>query len=264
MATPQFPTDPMMGPSSPYGQVSPKTSMFANPGGSGFEQFINAVQQGLGVVGEKAGKGYQKLGGTKALAGRYMPLLAGGLALAANPTNIGGAAGTGLGGVAGATLGAPLGPVGMLAGSALGSAIGGGLGSAAQNLLVGGAQAAGRAITGQQREAGISPGIVPGTGTGVGFSDADVKRLAELSRLTGQSQVDIARQMFPVSEQYRAAEAQRQMQLNQQTAQLTGALNRQLYMAQLAGGAQAQAGETTRTMMTAPNPYAASAFQYRG
>jgi hypothetical protein len=57
---------------------------------------------------------------------------------------------------------------------------------------------------------------------------------------------------------------QRQMQLNQQTGQLTGALNRQAYTAQLAGGAQSQAGETVRTMMTAANPYAASAFQYRG
>jgi len=52
------------------------------------------------------------------------------------------------------------------------------------------------------------------------------------------------------------------MQLNQQLGQLTGALNQQKYMAQLAGGAQQQAGETTRTMMTAPNPYAASVFQY--
>jgi hypothetical protein len=41
-------------------------------------------------------------------------------------------------------------------------------------------------------------------------------------------------------------------------------LNRQAYTAQLAGGAQGQAGETVRTMMTAANPYAASAFQYRG
>jgi hypothetical protein len=113
---------------------------------------------------------------------------------------------------------------------------------------------------------GESPGAIPGItpGTGIGFSDADVKRIEELSRITGQSQVDIARQMLPLSNQYRDSEMQRQMQLNQQTGQITGALNRQLYTAQLAQGAQAQAGETTRTMMTAANPYAASAFQYRG
>ena len=70
--------------------------------------------------------------------------------------------------------------------------------------------------------------------------------------------------MLPIQNQYLDDQMQRQMQLNQQTGQLTGALNRQAYTAQLAGGAQSQAGETVRTMMTAANPYAASAFQYRG
>jgi hypothetical protein len=92
----------------------------------------------------------------------------------------------------------------------------------------------------------------------------DPKAVAEIARATGRTQVEVAQQMLPISNQYRDAEMQRQMQLNQQTGQITGALNRQMYMAQLAGGAQAQAGETTRTMMTAANPYAASAFQYRG
>jgi len=264
MANYQFPTDGMQGPSSPLGQITPKTSMYANPGGSGFEQFLSAAQQGLGVVGEKASKGYQKIGGTKALAGRYMPLLAGGLALAADPTNIGGAVGTGLGGVIGTGLGAVGGAPGMLIGSALGSTIGGGLGTAAQNLLGGAAKAATQAVTGAQREAGRSPGLIPGTGTGIGFSDADVARIAELSRITGQSQVDIARQMMPIQNEFRNAEMQRQMQLNQQTGQITGALNRQMYTAQLAGGAQSEAGATVRTMMTAANPYAQSAFSYRG
>jgi hypothetical protein len=54
------------------------------------------------------------------------------------------------------------------------------------------------------------------------------------------------------------------MQLNQQLGQLTGALNQQKYMAQLAGGAQSEAGATTRSILTAANPYAQSAFQYRG
>jgi hypothetical protein len=57
---------------------------------------------------------------------------------------------------------------------------------------------------------------------------------------------------------------QRQMQLNQQLGQLTGGLNQQKYMAQLAGGAQQEAGATTRQMITAENPYAASVFQYGG
>lgn len=259
-----------MGPSSPLGQITAKTSAF-NPanqqGGSGFQDFLNALSAAGGEAKKGLGKVYEKIGGAKVIAGRYMPLAGGLISLIGNPTDIGGAAGTGLGGVVGAGLGAPLGRVGMLAGSAIGSAVGGGLGTAAQNLLVGGAKAAmgiPGAIAGQQREAGISPGVLPGTGTGIGFSDADIKRIEELSRITGQSQVEIARQLLPITNQFRNAEVQRQAQLNQQTAQLTGALNRQLYTAQLAQGAQSEAGATTRTMMTAANPYAQSAFSYRG
>lgn len=122
---------------------------------------------------------------------------------------------------------------------------------------------------GQQREMarGESPGAtgIPGIGSkGIGFSNEDIAKIEQISKITGRSQVDIAREMLPISNQYRDAEMQRQMQLNQQTGQITGALNRQAYMAQLAGGAQGQAGETTRTMLTAANPYASSAFQYRG
>ena len=126
--------------------------------------------------------------------------------------------------------------------------------------LAGGVGNLAQAVTGQRREEGKS-GL---TGGGIEMSDETLKRIEELSRITGRSQVEIAREMLPLQEQFRNNETQRQMQLNQQNAQLTGALNRQMYTAQLAGGAQSQAGETVRTMMTAPNPYAQSAFQYRG
>jgi len=257
-----------MGPSSPITGIPTAKSSAFNPAnlaaGSGFENLLNALSAAGAEAKKGVGKAYEKVGGTKTIAGRYMPLAAAGLSLLGNPTNVGGAAGTGLGGMIGAGLGGmlsgPLAPLGALAGSAVGSAIGGSLGTAAQGLLVG----IPGALAGQQREAGVSPGILPGTGTGIGFSDSDVQRIAELSRITGLSQVEIARQMLPLSNQFKEAEKQRQMQLNQQTGQITGALNRQMYMAQLAGGAQAQAGETVRTMLTAPNPYASSAFQYRG
>ena len=271
----QFPMEGMMGPSSPVTGIPTAKSSAFNPvnqaAGSGFENLLNALGAAGAEAKKGAGKAYEKVGGTRAIAGRYMPLAGGVLSLLGDPTNIGGAAGTGLGGMLGAGLGAavggPLAPVTSLVGSALGSAVGGGLGTAAQGLLVGGAKAAmgiPGALAGQEREAGRSPGILPGTGTGIGFSDSDVQRIAELSRITGQSQVEIARQMLPITNEFRNAEMQRQMQLNQQTGQLTGALNRQLYTAQLAQGAQTEAGATTRTMMTAANPYAQSAFQYRG
>ena len=239
----------------PIPQVYTNQTNVAND--PGFFQSLLGYGKELGKKGQAK---YAAIGGTKAVAGKYMPLLGVGLSLATDPTNIGGAAGTGIGGAIGAGLGTPLGPVGMLAGSAIGSAIGGGIGGALQQGLVGGTKAVVDAVTGARREAGKS-GLF---GSGVEITDADVKRIAELSRVTGLSQVEVARQMLPVQQEFAESEKQRLMQLNQQTAQLTGALNRQLYTAQLAGGAQQQAGETVRTMMTATNPYAQSAFQYRG
>lgn len=243
----------------PIPQVYTNQTNVAND--PGFFQSLLGYGKELGKKGQAK---YAAIGGTKAVAGKYMPLLGVGLSLASDPTNIGGAAGTGIGGVLGAGLGAavggPLAPITSLAGSALGSAIGGGIGGALQQGLVGGTKAVVDAVTGARREAGKS-GLF---GSGVEITDADVKKIAELSRATGLSQVEVARQMLPVQQEFAESEKQRLMQLNQQTAQLTGALNRQLYTAQLAGGAQQQAGETVRTMMTATNPYASSAFQYRG
>lgn len=148
-----------------------------------------------------------------------------------------------------------------LAGGLLGGGIGGGIAGALGGGVANAAQSTINAVTGQRREEGKS-GL---TGGGVGTeSDQWLKQVAELSRITGRAQVDIAREMLPIQNQYLDNQMQRQMQLNQQTGQLTGALNRQAYTAQLAGGAQAQGGETVRAMMNASNPYAASAFQYRG
>ena len=156
----------------------------------------------------------------------------------------------------GGTRGKLLGGAVRLAGGLLGGGIGGGVASA----VSGGVANAANAITGARREEGKS-GLLGG---GIGFSNDDIARIEQLSKITGRAQVDIAREMLPIQNQYLDNQMQRQMQLNQQTGQLTGALNRQAYTAQLAGGAQAQGGETVRAMMNASNPYAASAFQYRG
>ena len=157
----------------------------------------------------------------------------------------------------GGTRGKLLGGAVRLAGGLLGGGIGGGVASA----VSGGVANAANAITGARREEGKSGLLGGGVGT---EANQWLNQVAELSRITGRAQVDIAREMLPIQNQYLDNQMQRQMQLNQQTGQLTGALNRQAYTAQLAGGAQSQAGETVRTMMTAANPYAASAFQYRG
>lgn len=262
-------------------------SYMPSDGGAGFQNLLNkdilAKAKAAGTKGlEMAGMGLGMPG-----AGMALPIAYGAGSLAQGEI----ARGVGEigGGVAGARMAAgpaaaaqaalsAMGPRGKLlapiaggairlAGGLLGGAVGGGVTGAVAS---GAAQAAQSVVGGaQQREMarGESPGVsgIPGVGAkGVGFSDEDIAKIQQLSQITGRSQVDIAREMLPISNQYRDAEMQRQMQLNQQTGQITGGLNRQLYMAQLAQGAQAQAGATTREMLTAANPYAASAFQYRG
>jgi len=138
------------------------------------------------------------------------------------------------------------------------------LASAATGAGIGAVRGAAAARAQREREAGQTPGLIPGTAGGVGLSNltGEGRQLAELLRLTG---VDIPAQqaaaLMPLANQMKNADVQRQMQMNQQLGQLTGALNRQQYAFQLAGGAQSQAGENLRTMMTS-NPYAASTFRY--
>lgn len=157
-----------------------------------------------------------------------------------------------------AKIAAPLigGATQALTGAIASAGLGAGIGKAAE--------AVGN-IPSAQREAGQTPGAIPGTSAGgVGLSNltGERKEIAELLRLAGVNiPVEQAQAMLPIANEMKNADMQRQMQLNQQLGQLTGALNRQQYAFQLAGGAQSQAGENLRTMMTS-NPYAASTFRY--
>jgi hypothetical protein len=140
---------------------------------------------------------------------------------------------------------------GGLFGGALGGGVLGGTAQAAQDVV--------GAITRGQMTRGESPSIVPGVGgKGIeGLTTNDIERLAMLNP-------KIAEQLVPTYNRMRDADMSRQMQLNQQVGQITGALNQQRYMATLADTAQSESGATTRSILTAANPYAASAFQYRG
>lgn len=158
----------------------------------------------------------------------------------------------GAGVTAGATKLAPKGAktVVGLATSLLAPPVLGAVGSGAQQLA--------GAVTGARREEGKS-GLFGG-----GVGDLDAGKINELAKSLGMTQVEVAEKLMPTYNAMRDADMNRQMQLNQQLGQLTGALNQQKYMAQLAGGAQSEAGATTRSILTAANPYAQSAFQYRG
>lgn len=160
------------------------------------------------------------------------------------------------------------GPAKLLA-PLIGGATQAGLGTAAAGLTGAIASLPGKAMeafSGQgqrEREAGQTPGIIPGQSQGVGLSNltGEQRQIAELMRLSGvQLPAEQAAALMPYANQMKNSDMQRQMQLNQQLGQLTGALNRQQYAFQLAGGAQGQAGETLRTMMTS-NPYASSTFR---
>ena len=248
-----------------------------NVPGAGFGEFLNSLRGGAKQAAGLLGAGMQLpgVGVAAPIAYGAGSLMQGELLRGAGEIG-GGVLGAKLSGgaakAAETALGA-MGARGKLAAPIVGGAIriaggllGGGLGGGITNAVGGGvanaAQAVTGAITGGRREEGKT-GL---TGAGGVGTDADkwLNQVAELSRITGRAQVDIAREMLPIQNQYLDGQMQRQMQLNQQTGQLTGALNRQAYTAQLAGGAQSQAGETVRTMMTAANPYAQSAFQYRG
>ena len=149
------------------------------------------------------------------------------------------------------------------AGSLLGSDIGANLAGGVGKLFGIGGQAAQDAAGAADRRTmaeGKSPTGLPGTG-GKGLESLTFEQLQELIRMQGSGLLESA---SPIINRNRNAEMSRTMQLNQQVGQLTGALNQQKYMADLALGAQSEAGATTRTMLTASNPYAASAFQYRG
>jgi hypothetical protein len=243
--------------------------------GAGFGEFLNSLRGGAKQAAGLLGAGMQipGVGVAAPIAYGAGSLMQGELLRGAGEIG-GGVLGAKLSGgaakAAETALGA-MGSRGKLAAPIVGGAIriaggllGGGLGGGITNAVGGGvANAAGAvtgAVTGARREEGKS-GL---TGGGIGFSNDDIARIEQLSKITGRAQVDIAREMLPIQNQYLDNQMQRQMQLNQQTGQLTGALNRQAYTAQLAGGAQAQGGETVRAMMNASNPYAASAFQYRG
>lgn len=224
----------------------PITGLGATPpapgGGSG------PLLSGLGNVGNKAQQAVAAQGGVRGiaskglgLAGKYGPLIGGGLALAQG--DVLGAAGTVAGGLLGGAVGGPV-------GSIIGATIGGG----ATKALAGGAAKAVEAVTGAKREAGQS-GVFGGSIPGLTAGDLQA---AEALR---SGNVKTAEQMLPLYQQYRGVDMQNQMQLNQQLGQLTGALNRQMYAAQLAGGSQQQAGQTVRDILASSNPYAASVFR---
>lgn len=231
------------------------------------------------------GKGFQNLLNTKGITGlvnnnrgmlgtaaRYAG--AGRAIEEAGQGNLLGAVGSGVGMFAagramqGLAAGIPaVGLPGMLAkgalyatGSLLGSNLGADLLTGAGKMaggIIPGAQGVVNAVTGQRREEGKS-GL---TGQGVGFSDKDLAMLDQLARSKGRNQIEIAREMFPIESQYQNAALQRSMQQAQQNAQLRGALDRQLYLAQLTQGAQAEAGSTVRSILGSRNPYAETTFR---
>jgi len=228
--------------------------------GMGFQDLLNRVGTKMKGLGDSASKAIAGAGGGRAvagkIAGKYIPIAGAGLSLLQG--DVGGAAG-GLGGMALGTI------LGGSIGGLVGSVVGGGIGTAAQKGIGGLVQGALGGATANTAARGESAGPIPGL-PGIGakkVGDMNVNETIDFMRRAGMNQVDIATALNPMLNQNLDQQRNRQMQLNQQTAQLTGGLNQQRYMAELAGGAQTEAGALTRQVITSVNPYANSAFQYR-
>jgi len=279
-----FPVDPMMGPSSPIDRISAKNTVLdprnrtvadivspVNPAGpfDGLLQNVsNLTQTAEGIPG-----------GARTLASRtarYGPGAA--AALQQFPTDpMAGLATLGLTALGGKGIqnlsamvpGGPLvrGAV-QLAGGLLAAPIASQLGkgvSALGNQLIGGAQAATQgvvsAVAGAQRESGQAAGTGAEPGT---VSDKAQAQYLQMAREMGVNiPGQYLTQNYQILQKYKDADKTRQMQLNQQNAQLMGQLNQQIIAGQLASGAQQQAGATTRDILTS-NPYAASVLQTGG
>jgi hypothetical protein len=119
---------------------------------------------------------------------------------------------------------------GSVLGSNVGASLAGGLGKA---LGMGGQAIQDTASAADRRTMaeGKSPTGLPGTG-GKGLESLTFEQLQELIRMQGSGLLESA---SPIINRNRNAEMSRTMQLNQQVGQLTGALNQQKYMAELAG-----------------------------
>jgi len=138
----------------------------------------------------------------------------------------------------------------LMTGLGLGALTAGGAAALAQQM--GGLGAAQR-----QRMSEGKSGV---TGGGVGFSPKDLEMLQQLQRSGMLSTVEGAQALSPIYNDMANQNLQRTMQLAQQTGQLTGALARQKYMAEMGMGAQSQAGQNFRAMLGSQNPYGAQAF----
>lgn len=283
-----FPMEGMMGPSTPIDRITAGSSMFGTGGptpgeqvvrGEANDKYFRELLTKLRAAGPEAAA---LLGGATKYGAATLPGAANVVGGIANQ-NVGQALTGGAQIAAGAgavRASAPLGQAVTRAAAALPGpaklaapliggatqALVGGLAAGGVGLLAQAPGALARTITGQEqrsREEGKTPGLIPGTGTGVGLDAASQKELEMIRALMNagvQSNVAGAQAMLPIAKEYLDVQKMNQMQLNQQMGQLTGALNRQQYAFQLAGGAQSEAGANLRTMM-ASNPYASSAFR---
>lgn len=266
----EFPMEGMIGPNSELGRISAKTSMFNAKEGKGYEKLLNALRQAEAELAPNLRTNVRSVlppGATISsvagkIAGKYIPIAGAGLSLLQG--DVGGAAGGLLGMGAGTLVSPLLGPLAPLA-PLVGSVVGGGIGTAAQKGIGGLVQSALGNASANTAARGESAGPIPGL-PGIGAKEVggmDANRMLELVRAANTGRIEAAQALNPMLNQNLDQQRNRQMQLNQQTAQLTGGLNQQRYMAELAGGAQSETGALTRQILTTTNPYANSAFQYR-
>lgn len=266
---------------APPNLVNPDLTGVGEMGKAGlFQQLLDLVQPGAAALQQAAQAGMKRAetaagsvpAGGRVLASRaarYAPGAA--AALQQFPTDpLAGAttlgltalAGKGIQGLTAAIPNPLVRGAAQLAGGLLAAPIASQLGkgvSAFGGQLIGGAQAATNdvvnAVAGAQRESGQAAGT--GTEPGVASDKAQAQYLQMAREMGVNIPGQYLNQNYQILQKYKEADKTRQMQLNQQNAQLMGQLNQQIIAGQLASGAQQQAGATTRDILTS-NPYAAS------
>jgi hypothetical protein len=197
--------------------------------------------------------------------------------LGAAASTIGGLAGGGLGSAAGAALGVIPGPVGKIAkfGLPIAGALMGGMG----------AEQAAQGFAGKSAEAAQRPGAgpdieiagVPLTATATerkqrefdreqavkdiqARSPAEVAAMREAIQMSNELEIQQQKALLPLTERMMRTQLVNQQAINASNAALYQQMGRTATMGKLAVGAQAEAGATTRALLT-QNPYSGAVLQ---
>ena len=273
-----FPTDPMMGPSSPIDRISAKNTMFRPTGQEQLQNYLGTVGQAasnmVSTAGQKVSQAAQQgalfpraalLGGALAAGAGAIGSAAEGRALEAGVTG-----GVGLGSVlAGAAIGGPVGAAVGLAGG-LAAPLLGGLAEKKKAEMTGeeiagrpGSSAAARGQREKGRQEALKDAALQAQIAqeyGPAYLQPTLQAIQDLRQNDLDMMIQGEKRMDPIIRQRLNDQLARQQALMNTQGQNYAMLGALSTAGQLATGAQAERGATMRTALTS-NPYAGATLQ---